>query len=249
MGGFVGEEFFEAIFVDGFHVGFFWGDHAFTEFCPDRFVHELHAFALTAGDDVVEFLGGTFANDGGDGGGGEHDFVDGGPAGFVDAFAQELSDDATERGREHGADLGLLVRRENVDDPVDGFAGVVGVERAENEQASFGSGEGERDRLEVAHFADEDDVGVLAEGGAEAGGEGGRLDRDLALGDDRLLVAVDELDGLLDGDDVAAEIRIDVVEQRRERRGFSRASRASDEDEAGAHVAEFFDDFWHAEAF
>jgi hypothetical protein len=33
-----------------------------------------------------------------------------------------------------------------------------------------------RDRLEVAHLAEEDHVGVLAEGGAERLGEAGRVD-------------------------------------------------------------------------
>ena len=53
----------------------------------------------------------------------------------------------------------------------------------------------------VADFADEDDVGVLAEEGAEAGGEGdAALGVDLHLGDAVEVV----LDGVFDGHDVAA---------------------------------------------
>ena len=64
-----------------------------------------------------------------------------------------------------------------------------------------------------------------------------------------LLVAVDELDGFLDRDDVAVEVDVDVVEQRGERGGLAGAGGAGDEHEAGAHVAEFLDDIRHAEAF
>lgn len=90
------EEFFEAGFVDGFHVGLLGGDHAFAKFGPDGFVHELHAFVLSAGDDVVEFLGCAFADDCGDSGCREHDFVDGGSARFVHALAEQLRHDAAE---------------------------------------------------------------------------------------------------------------------------------------------------------
>ena len=56
--------------------------------------------------------------------------------------------------------------------------------------------------LRVAHFTDEDDVGVLAEGGAQGLGEARRVLADLALADHALLVLVHELDRILDGDDV-----------------------------------------------
>lgn len=72
-----GEEGFEAAFVNGFHVGFVGADAALLEFFPDGVVHELHSLVAALGDDVVEFVGGSFADDGGDGGVGEHDFVHG----------------------------------------------------------------------------------------------------------------------------------------------------------------------------
>jgi hypothetical protein len=72
------------------------------------------------------------------------------------------------------------------------------------------------------------------------------LDVDLALGDDGFFVAMNKFDRFLDRDDVAAEVRVDVIEQCRERGGFSGAGGAGDEHEAGAHVAKFFHHFWHA---
>ena len=61
------------------------------------------------------------------------------------------------------------------------------------------------------------------------------------------LVLVHELDRLLDRDDVPGEVGVDVVDQRRQRRGLAGAGRAGDEDEAAAHVAEFLDHRRNAE--
>ena len=74
----------------------------------------------------------------------------------------------------------------------------------EDEVAGLGRGQRGRDRLEVAHLAEEDHVGVLAERAAERIGEPGRVAADLALVDDAALVLVQELDRVLDRDDVVA---------------------------------------------
>ena len=66
----------------------------------------------------------------------------------------------------------LLLRREDAEEAVDGADGVVGVQGGEHQVAGLGGGEGERDGLEVAQLADRDDVGVLAQGGAQGAGEG-----------------------------------------------------------------------------
>ena len=84
--------------------------------------------------------------------------------------------------------------------------------------AGLGRGERGLNRLEVAHLADQDHVGILAQRRAQGRGEGQRVDADLALVDDRALVANQELDRVLDRHDVAGAIRVDVVDHRRERR-------------------------------
>ena len=99
----------------------------------------------------------------------------------------------------------MVVRREEVDDPVDGLDGVDRVERAEHEVARLGRAQRRADRLLVAHLADQDHVGVLAQHAPERLGEGVRVEADLALVDDRLLVAVQILDRVLDRDDVRAD--------------------------------------------
>lgn len=143
--------------------------------------------------------------------------------------------------------MGLLVGGEDVNDSVDRFDGVVGVEGSEDEHSGLGGGEGEGDGFEVAHFSDEDDFGVLAQRGSEAVGKGGGVGGDFPLGDDAFFVAVDEFDGLLDGDDVLVVVAIDVVDEGGKGGRFSGASGAGDEDEAGAHVAEFFNNLGDVE--
>ena len=83
------------------------------------------------------------------------------------ARQQRLADDALEHQRQLRADLRLLVRREDVDDAVDRLRRRVGVQRRERQVAGLGDAQRRLDRLEVAHFADEDDVGVLAQRGAQ----------------------------------------------------------------------------------
>ncbi len=92
--------------------------------------------------------------------------------------------------------------REDRDDAVDRLGGVEGVQGREDQVAGLGGEQRGLDRLVVAHLADQDDVGVLAQRRAQGGGEAAGVDVDLALVDDGLLVAVQELDGVLDGDDV-----------------------------------------------
>jgi len=47
--------------------------------------------------------------------------------------------------------------------PVDRLHRVHGMERGHDQVPGLGRGNGNRDRLQVAHFANEDDVGILAQ--------------------------------------------------------------------------------------
>ena len=98
-----------------------------------------------------------------------------------------------------------------------GLRGVVGVQRREDEVARLGHGEGDLDRVDVAHLADEQDVGVLAEGGAKCAVERGAVEADLALADRGRLVVVDVLDRVFDREDVTSAILVDLVDDRGER--------------------------------
>ena len=98
--------------------------------------------------------------------------------------------------------------------------------------ARLGGGERGRDRLEVAHLAEEDHVGVLAQRRAQRLAEARRVRADLALRDDAALVPVHELDRVLDREDVVRLLAVDLVDHRRERRRLAGAGRPGDEDEA-----------------
>ena len=78
---------------------------------------------------------------------------------------------------------------------------VCSVER--HEVADLGCGQRGGHGLVVAHLADEDDVGVLPHDVSERIRVAVGVDADLALVDDALLVLVQDLDRVLDGDDVA----------------------------------------------
>ena len=95
---------------------------------------------------------------------------------------QALRDDRLEHAGQLQADLLLLVRRKDGDDAVDRFGGVERVERREHEVAGLGGEQAGFDRFEVAHFADEDDVGVLTQRAAQRLRERARVDRRLRAG-------------------------------------------------------------------
>ena len=69
--------------------------------------------------------------------------------------------DRPERSSELDPDLFLPEGGEHVDDSVDRLGRIVGVQGREDKVARFGQGRGELDGLQVAHLADQEDVGVL----------------------------------------------------------------------------------------
>src|SRR5215217_9343383 len=101
---------------------------------------------------------------------------------------EHLGDDALQGVCELRSDLVLLVRREDVNDPVDGLRGVLGMQRPEDEVPGLRRRHGERDGLEVAHLAYKHHVGVLSQDVLESLGEALGVLVDLALVDDALLV-------------------------------------------------------------
>ena len=87
-------------------------------------------------------------------------------------------------------------------------------------------------RLALAHFADQDDVGRLAQRVLERDLPAVAIHADLALRDDAVLVLVHELDRVLDRDDVAVAVLVAVAEQRRHRRRLAGAGGADEHHDA-----------------
>ena len=73
---------------------------------------------------------------------------------------------------------------------------------AEHQVARFRGGDGERDRFQVAHFTDHDDVRIFTQRAAQGGGEGLGVRVHFALGDVAALRLDDVLDRILQRDDV-----------------------------------------------
>ena len=86
--------------------------------------------------------------------------------------------------------------------------------------------------FQVAHLPDQDDVRILAERGAEGLGEAQRVLADLALADHALVVLVDVLDGILDGEDVVVPAAVHEADHGGQRRGLPGAGDAGDQDHA-----------------
>ena len=145
---------------------------------------------------------------------------------------EALRDDRLEHGGKLQPDLFLLVRGIHRDDAVDRLRRIQGVKRRKHEVAGFGGQQRCLDRLEVAHFADEDDVGVLPQRAAQRVRERAGVDRHLALVHDRPAVAMKELDGILDRHHVRAARSVDVVDHRGQRRALAAARRAGHQHES-----------------
>ena len=88
---------------------------------------------------------------------------------------QRLRDHRAQRLGQHRAHHVLLLAREHVDDAVDGLGGRAGVQGAEHQVAGLGGGQRQADGLQVAHFADQDDVRVLAQRRAQRLAEAERV--------------------------------------------------------------------------
>jgi len=133
------------------------------------------------------------------------------------------------------------VRWKHIDNPVDRLGRVLSVQRPEDEVAGLGGGQRGGDGLEVSHLPNEDDVGILTQGVLEGGGEAVRVGPDLPLVDERLLVLVEELDGVLDRHDVVGSLGVDEIDEGGERRRLARARDPSHEDHAALQPGELLD--------
>ena len=179
------------------------GDLALHHVAEQRLVEGAHAVVLALGDhfgDLAGFLG--VEDQVLDPAGDDQDLGGGHPAVAGDVGDEPLGDRALQGRGEHHPGLVLEAGREEVDDPVDRLGRVEGVDGGEDEVAGLGRRERGADRLLVAHLADQDHVGVLAQDAPHRAAEALGVGADLALVDDRAFVFVQVLDRVLEGDDV-----------------------------------------------
>ena len=107
-----------------------------------------------------------------------------------------------------------------------GLRGVGRVQRGEDQVPRVRRAHGRREADRVAHFTDHDDVRVLAQNVFERVMKRKRVEADLPLFDDRLVVFKHVFDRVFQRDDVLFEVGVDVLDHRRQRRGLA-ASRWS----------------------
>ncbi len=162
------------------------------------------------------------------------------------SFDQLQRDDRLEHVGQLQADLLVVTLGEAVDDAVDGLGRTVGVQRREDQVSGLGGGEDGLGRRRVAHLADHDHVGVLAQHVTQGDLEARRVVADLALTDRAATIGEQELDRVLDGHDVHETVGQDLADRRGERRGLARAGRAGDQHQPLGQPRELVEDVGEA---
>jgi len=115
----------------------------------------------------------------------------------------------------------LLMRRENVDNPVHGGSRIGGMQGRKH-QMTVSAMVRRRRWFPDRAFPDQDHVRVLAQGVLERGAETLGLLTQLALADHAVLILVDKFDRIFNRQDVLFALFIDQVDQTGEGGGFSR---------------------------
>ncbi len=136
----------------------------------------------------------------------------------ADLLEQRLRNNRVQRLGQHRANHRLFLRREHIDDPVDGLGRRGGVQRAKYQVAGFGSSQRQTNGLQVTHFADQNHIRVLTQGRAQRFGKPQRVTVHLALVDKALLGLVNEFDRVFDGQDMVMLVAVEVVDHRRQGR-------------------------------
>jgi hypothetical protein len=101
--------------------------------------------------------------------------------------------------------------------------------------------------LAIADFADQNHVRSRPHRAAQRPGEALGVEPDLALIDDGLLVGMQELDRILDGQDMVRGGLVAVVDHGGERGRLSRAGRPHHEDQAALQHDQLLEDLGHAQ--
>lgn len=101
----------------------------------------------------------------------------------------------------------------------------MGVQRAEDQHAHRGTGERELDRIQLAHLAQQKDIGVVAHGARQRIGKGAGGLTDLAVDNHRRLVLAHDLDRVLDRDDVVLALLVQLIDEGGEGGGLPGAKR------------------------
>ena len=175
-----------------------------------------------------------------DGGRVNHDLENGHAHRLVDPGDEQLRDHRYQDRRKLDADLLLLVGGKRVDDAVNGLGRTRRVQRAENQVPGFRRRDRRVDGFQVAHFAHQNDVRVLAQHAPQRFGKVRHVHPDLPLRDNGFLVGVVIFDGVLDGDNVRfVALFVDDVDHRRQGGRLAGAGGSGDQHQPARFVEQF----------
>src|SRR5258708_20965848 len=217
----------------------------------ERLIERLHAvLAGAGGDGVVNQARFIRVDDAiADVARGDHDFDGGNAALVVGAANETLGDHGLERGGKLQTNLFLLRRRKDRDNTLNGFGGVKSVQSGKNQVAGFGGEQRGGNGFQVAHFADQNHVGVLTQSGAQGSRKVCGIHFNFALIDETLFVAVQKLDRVFDGDQVVGAVGIDAVDHGRERSGLTGTGGSGNQNQPALLFADFVDDCGEIQLF
>ncbi len=170
-----------------------------------------------------------------------HDFRDE-QAASVNLADESLAHDVTNRVRKPLPKLLLLVLAEHAEDAVDRLSRIDRVHCREDDVTGLGRGHRDFHRGAVANFADQNHFRRLAESGAQAAGEIGKILSELALIEERLFVRMEKLDRIFQGQNVNLLRQVQLIQHRGERRRFSAAGGARHENDPVLLLDHFLED-------
>ena len=120
----------------------------------------------------------------------------------------------------------MLLLRKQIEDAADAAGSAGGMDRAIDQMPGFRRMDRRLECFHVAQLADEDNVGILANGMLHANLEVLDVGADLTLVDQALVLGKHEFDRIFEREDVLAVVLIDVVEHRADRRALAGAGDA-----------------------
>jgi hypothetical protein len=94
----------------------------------------------------------------------------------------------------------------------------------------FRRGNGGFNGLQVSHFTDQNNVGILPQSTPQSLAKARHIDADFPLINGRFLAVVIELDGIFDRNDMVVDSLIQVIHHARQRRAFARSRGTRDQE-------------------
>lgn len=173
-----------------------------------------------------------------------------GDAAAADARGEALANDAADAVAQLQADEVAFDGVEETDDAVDHLASRIRVQGADDQVAGGGGVDGGADGVGVAHFSDDDDVGVVPQGSGDRHVEGADVGAEAALRHDGFFVGMDVFDGVFDGEDVHGFMGVDPVDEGGHGGGFSAAGHTGHEEQSVMEIGQFDHGVaWNAQFF